>query len=113
MSDRQYQEPLHHLTDDTRGGDAPRDLQPPLRTIDEKNAALLRRGAEMLRDLVPTFHRGPVSEFVPSSVAKLLDAVSNALEEGREMPDDLVRGALEVAYHVLHRGPDLIAGSEG
>ena len=113
MSEGNYQEPLRHLTDDTQGGDAARDLQPPPYTIDVNNAALLRRGAEMLRNLVPSFRQGPVSEFVPSSVAKLLDAVSNALEEGREMPDDLVQGAVEVAHHVLRRGPDVIAGLKG
>lgn len=53
-----------------------------------------------MRRLVPEFRGGPVSEFVPLAVAKLLDAVADSLDRGDEVRDPISSTALEIARHV-------------
>jgi hypothetical protein len=64
------------------------------------DAAELRDAADTLRRLVPSFRGGPVSEFVPVAVAKLLDAVATSLVAGDAVSDTLRSSALEIARHL-------------
>jgi len=64
------------------------------------DAAELRDAAETLRSLVPSFRGGPVSEFVPVAVAKLLEAVATSVVNGDAVSDELRSSALEIARHL-------------
>ena len=77
--------------------------QPPTPERHDPNAdeaSELQEAAETLRELVPRFRGGPVSEFVPVAVARLLDAVATSLVSGDPVSDALRSSALEIARHV-------------
>jgi hypothetical protein len=76
----------------------------------DRNAAELREAAATLRGLVPKFRGGPVSEFVPLTVSKLLEAVADSLGGG-DVADEAVRStALELARHLRTHGPRMSNG---
>jgi hypothetical protein len=70
-----------------------------------RNDAELRQAAETLRGLVPQFRDGPVSEFVPLTVAKLLEAVADSLENDDAVSAGVRESAMEIARHLRTYGP--------
>jgi hypothetical protein len=63
-------------------------------------AAELREAAVTVRALVPAFRGGPISEFVPIAVAKLLEAVADSVDRGDPVRDRITSSALEIARHL-------------
>ena len=74
-------------------------------TSARRNAAELRQAADTLSGLVPQFRGGPVSEFVPLTVAKLLQAVADSLDDGRPVSEGIRGSAMEIARHLRTYGP--------
>ena len=72
-----------------------------------RNAAELRQAADTLRGLVPQFRDGPVSEFVPLTVSKLLEAVADSLENDDGVSAGVRGSAMEIARHLRTYGPGL------
>ena len=72
-----------------------------------RNAAELRQAADTLRGLVPQFRDGPVSEFVPLTVSKLLEAVADSLENGDAVSAGVRGSAMEIARHLRTYGPSV------
>jgi hypothetical protein len=70
------------------------------------SAAELREAAGTLRSLVPRFRGGPISEFVPLSIAKLIDAVADSIANNRPVSHSIVTSALEIARHLHSYPPD-------
>ena len=70
-----------------------------------RNAAQLRQAADTLYGLVPQFRGGPVSEFVPLTVAKLLQAVADSLDDGRPVSEGIRGSAMEIARNLRTYGP--------
>jgi hypothetical protein len=70
-----------------------------------RNAAELRQAAETLRGLVPQFRGGPVSEFVPLTVAALLQAIADSLDDGKPVSQGVRESALAIARHLRTYGP--------
>ena len=82
-------------------GDAPSDRQHTF-----ASAAELREAAKTLRSLVPHFRGGPIGEFVPLSIAKLIDAVADSIANNKTVSDSIVTSALEIARHLHSYPPD-------
>ena len=85
---------------------APSGDAPPDRQHAAARAAELREAAKTLRSLVPRFRGGPISEFVPLSIAKLIDAVADSIAGNRPVSDSVVTSALEIARHLHTYLPD-------
>ncbi len=60
----------------------------------------LRAAAVRLRDLIPQFRQSPGTEFVPLSVANLLEAVAECVSRREPLRDSVRQRALEIAHHV-------------
>ncbi|HEY0814867.1 MAG TPA: hypothetical protein VGE11_16460 [Pseudonocardia sp.] len=66
----------------------------------EDDAHELRRAAARLRQLLPLFEETPGTEFVPMSVAALLEAIAESVGRGKPVRDSVLQRALEIARHV-------------
>jgi hypothetical protein len=72
--------------------------------------AELREAVGTIRALVPAFRDGPISEYVPIAVARLIEAVADSVERGDPVRDPIVSSALEIARHLRTHHPDEAAG---
>jgi hypothetical protein len=63
-------------------------------------SAELREAVSTIRALVPAFRGGPISEFVPIAVAKLVEAVADSMDRGDPVRDQITSSALEIARHL-------------
>jgi hypothetical protein len=66
----------------------------------QDDARELRAAAVRLRGLIPRFRETPGTEFVPLSVANLLDAVAECVSRNEPLRDSVRQRALEIARHV-------------
>ena len=71
----------------------------------QQDAVLLAQGAAALRALVPQFRDSTLSEFLPVAVGVVLDRISGALATQEEVPEAVVRSALELAHHLVGHVP--------
>lgn len=71
----------------------------------EDDAHELRAAAARLRDLMPRFPEIQVTEFVPMSMASLLDAIAESVSRDEPMRASVRQRALEIAHHVPHSPP--------
>jgi hypothetical protein len=65
----------------------------------------LRSAAVRLRDLIPRFRDAPGTEFVPLSVANLLEAIADCVSRDEPLRDSVRQRALEIAHHVPDTPP--------
>jgi hypothetical protein len=65
----------------------------------------LREAAVRLRALVPRFRETPGTEFVPMSVAGLLEAIAECVSRNEPLRDSVRQRALEIAHHVPSTSP--------
>ena len=65
----------------------------------------LRSAAVRLRDLIPQFREAPGTEFVPWSVANLLEAIAECVSRNEPLRDSVRQRALEIAHHVAGTPP--------
>ena len=66
----------------------------------QDDARELKAAAVRLRDLMPWFRGAPGTEFVPMSVANLLEAIAECLSRNEPLRDSVRQRALEIAHHV-------------
>jgi hypothetical protein len=66
----------------------------------DDDARELRTAAARLRDLMPRFLETPGTEFVPMSVAGLLEAIADSVSRDEPLRDAVLQRALEIAHHV-------------
>lgn len=71
----------------------------------QQDAVLLAQGAAAIRALVPQFRDSTLSEFLPVAVGVMLDRISGAVAKQEEVPEAVVRSALELAHHVVRHKP--------
>jgi hypothetical protein len=64
------------------------------------DARELRAAAVRIRDLIPRFREVPGTEFVPLSVANLLEAIAECVIRNEPLRDSVRQRALEIAHHV-------------
>jgi hypothetical protein len=75
--------------------------------VDGRHAkvAELREAVGTIRALVPAFRGGPISEYVPIAVARLVEAVADSVDRGDPVRDQVVSSALEIARHLRTHRP--------
>jgi hypothetical protein len=71
----------------------------------QDDARELRAAAVRLRDLIPRFREVPGTEFVPFSVANLLEAIAECVSRNEPLRDSVRQRALEIAHHVPSTPP--------
>jgi hypothetical protein len=76
----------------------------PADSADAK-VAELREAVGTIRALVPAFRGGPMSEYVPMAVARLVEAVADSMDRGDPVRDQVVSSALEIARHLRSHRP--------
>ncbi len=64
------------------------------------DARELRAAAVRLRGLMPQFQEVPGTEFVPMSVASLLEAIAESVSRDEPLRDSVRQRALEIARHI-------------
>lgn len=72
----------------------------------QDEARELRAAAGRLRGLLPRFRDAPGAEFVPMSVANLLEAMADGLARDEALLDSVRQRALEIARHVPNTPPE-------